>query len=202
MLDQGKQTFGVRLLRGSLLVLMKVLFRIEHHGRENIPAEGPLLIVANHVTYFDPPWISVRVYRRLRIMTWERLFHGRLSGRLLRSLGAFPVSLERPESGAYKAALRILEQGGALLIFPQGGRSSPQKPLPFKHGAARLALRTGATIVPVAVRGGEEVWSNQMLLPRPAKVRVYYLPTITKDQFPENASALTDMIMRRISEVP
>jgi 1-acyl-sn-glycerol-3-phosphate acyltransferase len=198
MLDQGKQTIVVRLLRGTLLLLMRILFRIEHYGWERIPRDGPLLFVANHVTYFDPPWISVRVYRTLRIMAWDKLFRFPLAGQILRWFGAFPISLENPESGAYKAALRILRKGEALMLFPQGGRSSDTSPLPFKEGAARLALRTGATIVPVVVHGGENVWSNQMLLPCPAKVRIYYLPPITKEQFPENTEELMQQVREAI----
>jgi 1-acyl-sn-glycerol-3-phosphate acyltransferase len=198
MLDQGKETFAVRMLRGSLLLLMRMLFRIEHHGWERIPQEGPLLLVSNHVTYFDPPWISVRVYRTLRYMAWDKLFRIPLVGRILRWFGAFPVSLENPESSAYKAALRILQKGEALMIFPEGGRSPDGSLRHFKVGAARLALRTGATIVPVAVQGGERVWSSRMHLPRPAKVRVDYLPPITKENFPNSTEELIKQVREAI----
>jgi 1-acyl-sn-glycerol-3-phosphate acyltransferase len=197
MLDQGKQTVGVRLLRGILLSLMRVLFRIEHYGWESIPSEGPLILVANHVTYFDPPWISVRIYRTMRIMTWDKLFVPP-AGWILQWFGAFPVSLSNPESSAYRIALRVLKNGGALMIFPEGGRSPDGSLMPFKAGAARLALRTGATIVPVAVWGGEKVWSKKMILPRPAKVRVYYLPPIRKEQFPESADELIGQVREAI----
>ncbi len=198
MLDQGKQTFGVRLLRGTLLLLMRILFRIEHHGSENIPSEGPLILAANHVTYFDPPWISVRVYRTVRIMTWDKLFVPP-AGWILRWFGAFPVSLSNPESSAYRAALRVLRRGEALMIFPEGGRSPDGSLMPFKSGAARLALRTGAAIVPVAVHGGERVWSKKMVFPRPAKVHIYYLPPIRPEQFPGNADELIEQVRERIA---
>ena len=172
MLDQGKETLVVRMLRGILLLLMKLLFRIEHRGWERIPKDGPLLFISNHVTYCDPFWIAVRVYRTLRFMAWDKIFSLPLAGRWFHWLGAFPVSLENPEFGAYKAALTVLKKGEALMIFPEGGRSPDGKLLPFKEGAARLALRSGAAIVPVVIIGGEKVWSPRMILPRPAKVRV------------------------------
>ncbi len=199
MLDQGRQTAGVRLLRGTLLLLMRILFRIEHRGWETIPPDGPLLLVANHVTYFDPAWISVRVYRVVRYMAWDKLFIPP-AGWILRWFGAFPVSLENPESGAYKVALRILQEGKALLIFPEGGRSPDGRLAPFKHGAARLALRTGATIVPVVVRGGERVWSKKMSLPRPARVRVEYLRPIRRNEFPNSAETLMQQVRAAISD--
>ncbi len=198
MLDQGKQTVGVRLLRGTLLLLMRILFRIEHHGTENIPGEGPLILAANHVTYFDPPWISVRVYRTVRIMTWDRLFVPP-AGWILRWFGAFPVSLSNPESSAYRAALKVLQRGEALMIFPEGGRSPDGSLMPFKSGAARLALRTRAAIVPVVVCGGDRVWSKKMLLPRPAKVRIYYLPPIRPGQFPRDADELIEQVRDAIA---
>jgi 1-acyl-sn-glycerol-3-phosphate acyltransferase len=203
MLNQGRETIGVRLLRGSLLLLMRILFRIEHHGWERVPPSGPLILAANHVTYFDPPWISVRIYRTLRIMAWDRLFVPP-AGWVLRWLGAFPVSLENPEFSAYRAALRILQRGEALMIFPEGGRSPDGTLMPFRAGAARLALRTGATIVPVVVHGGDRVWSKKMIWPRPAKVRVDYLPPIGREYFPKSAEELIehvrDAILRRQQE--
>ncbi len=198
MLDQGKQTIGVRVLRGTLLFLMRIFFRIEHFGMENIPDEGPLILAANHVTYFDPPWISVRIYRTVRIMTWDRLFIPP-AGWILRWLGAFPVSLSNPESSSYRSALNILQNGEALMIFPEGGRSPDGSLMPFKTGAARLALRTGAAIVPVAVQGGERVWSKEMFLPRPAKVQIHYLPPIRKEQFPSDAVGLTGQLREAIA---
>jgi 1-acyl-sn-glycerol-3-phosphate acyltransferase len=198
MLNQGRETLIVRLLRGTLLLLMKVLFRIEHRGWEKIPANGPLLLISNHVTYCDPFWIAVRVYRTLRFMAWDKIFSFPGVGALFRWLGAFPVSLENPEFSAYKVALGVLKSGEALMIFPEGGRSPDGRLLPFKEGAARLALRSGATIVPVVVHGGENVWSPRMILPRPAKVRIEYLEPIRKEQFPSDAGELLQLVRKEI----
>ncbi len=198
MLDLGKKTVGIRMLRALVLLLLRVLFRIEYHGWERVPGEGPLLIVANHVTYFDPIWIAARVYRTLRYMAWDKLLEIPVAGRIMRWSGAFPVSLESPESSAYKEALRILQNGGALVIFPEGGRSIDGSLGRFKVGAARLALRAGAVILPVVVRGGENVWSKQMRFPRPAKVRVYYQPPLAREEFPEDAAELTELVRQKI----
>jgi 1-acyl-sn-glycerol-3-phosphate acyltransferase len=86
MIDTGKDTWFVRLLRAAFYIAMRIFFRIEHRGWERIPANGPLLIIANHVTYFDPFWIGVRVYRTLRFMAWDKIFRFPLSGRLFRWL--------------------------------------------------------------------------------------------------------------------
>lgn len=191
MLDQSRNTFDVVLLRSTLLLLMRVLFRIEHKGMENIPPEGPLLFVANHTTYFDPFWISVRVYRPVRFMAWDKIFKFWISGAVFRWLGAFPVSLENPEASAFKSALRILRKGEALMIFPEGGRSRDGTLLPFKEGAAHIALKLKIPVIPVVVRGGVRVWGPKMILPMPRKVRVEYYPPIMPDQFESSVSGLT-----------
>jgi 1-acyl-sn-glycerol-3-phosphate acyltransferase len=197
MLDQGRNTLGVRLLRGTLLLLMRILFRIEHHGMENVPLNGPLIVIANHTTYCDPFWISVRIYRALRFMAWDKIFELPIAGSTFRWLGAFPVSLENPESSALKTSLKVLRAGEALMIFPEGGRSPDGNLLPFKEGAAHLALKRGIPILPTVVHGGVRVWGPKMIVPMPRKVRVEYLPVITPDQFENTVPGLT----RQVREV-
>jgi len=205
MLDQGRETLLVKCVRGTMFALMRVLFRIEHHGLENIPPCGPLIIAPNHVTYFDPFWVAVRVYRTLRFMTWDRALAFPVAGTILRWLGAFPVSLENPESSAYRTSLEALRAGQALMIFPEGGRSPDGRLRPLKKGAARLALRTGAAILPVVVLGGHEVWGPQLRLPRPRKVVIEFLPPIhagrveerNRSAFERSARSVTD----RLAEV-
>ncbi len=199
MLDQGKNTLGVRFLRGTLLFLMRILFRIEHRGMENIPPEGPLLIVANHTTYFDPFWISVRIYRAVRYMAWDKIFGFPFAGHIFHWFGAFPVSLESPETSALKTSLKVLRKGEALVIFPEGGRSADGHLLPFKEGAAHLALKLGATVLPVVVHGGVRVWGPRMPLPLPRKVSVEYLPPIKPGEFEKSARDLTEQIRHAIS---
>jgi len=191
LLDLGRSSPGIWLIRNGLLLFMKALFRIEHHGQENIPGKGALIIVANHATYLDPFWIALRLYRTVQYMAMTPLFKYSWINKILRWFGAFPVNLENPESSTIKKALSILKRGGALMIFPEGGRSKEGKLIPFKDGAAKLALRTGATILPVVVLGGAGVWSPRMLVPRPRKVRVRYLEPISKGAFEQTPAELT-----------
>ena len=185
---------------------MRVLFRIEHRGTENIPRNGPLVITPNHVTYFDPFWISAGIRRKVRYMAWDMIFKLPLVDRIFHWLGAFPVNLENPEFGTFKVALQILKKGEALMVFPEGGRSPDDRLQPFKEGAARLALRTGAQVLPVVIHGGLAVWNRKMLFPRPHKVWVDYLPPIScpttgsssKVEFERAASALTEAIRTSI----
>lgn len=188
MLDLGRSNPGVRLFRKGLDFLMKVLFKIEYGGPENIPERDALIVVANHTTFLDPFWIGLRFYRTLHYMAMAPLFKYSWSAKILRWFGAFPVKLENPESSTIKTALSILSRGEALVLFPEGGRSKGGRLTPFKDGAAKLALRTGATILPAVVLGGSRVWPPGMLLPRPGKVRVHYLKPIPREAF-EHMSA-------------
>ncbi len=194
MIDQGKNTWDVRLLRGFLYSIMRLLFRIEHRGMEHIPADGPLIVVANHTTYLDPFLISVRVYRALRFMAWDKIFSFSLSRRLFHWLGAFPVSLENPEASAYKNSVKILRNGEALMIFPEGGRSPDGLLTPFKEGAGRLAIRFGVPILPVVIHGAIKVWGPGMPFPLPRKIVVEFLPLIRPENFEPSARELMDKI--------
>jgi 1-acyl-sn-glycerol-3-phosphate acyltransferase len=199
VLDQGRRGPVVRLLRATLWLTMRLLFRIEHHGADRIPPSGPLIVAPNHVTYFDPFWVAVVIRRTLRFMAWDRIFVLPGVGAFFRWLGAFPVSLENPESSAYRASLRVLGDARALMMFAEGGRSPDGRLQPLKEGVARLALRTGAAILPVAVLGGHEVWGPHLRLPRPRKVVIEYLEPIRppridpgdRARFEEAVGALT-----------
>jgi len=157
---------------------MRVFFRIEHREPSRVPHSGPVLITPNHSTYFDPFWVGVALRRRVRYMAWGAIFRFSLTDRLFRWFGAFPVSLDNPERSAWRAALEVLEAGEALVMFPEGGRSPDGTLRPFKPGAALLALKTGATVVPVAIHGGDAVWGPRLRWPRPRKVVIEFLEPI------------------------
>jgi 1-acyl-sn-glycerol-3-phosphate acyltransferase len=199
MIDQGKKTWDVRVLRGFLRTLMRLLFRIEHRGMEHIPAEGPLIVVANHTTYLDPFLVSVRVYRALRFMAWDKIFIFSWSRRLFTWLGAFPVSLENPEASAYKNSVKILRNGEALMIFPEGGRSPDGRLMPFKEGAGRLAIKLGVPILPVVIHGAIKVWGPGMIIPLPRKITVEFLPLLKPDQFEPTPRELMDRLSSTIA---
>ena len=73
MIDQGSNAISVKLLRAFLMGAMRVLFRIEHRGLGNIPANGPLVIAPNHVTYFDPFWVGAPIRRAVCFMAWDKI---------------------------------------------------------------------------------------------------------------------------------
>ncbi|NNF00250.1 MAG: 1-acyl-sn-glycerol-3-phosphate acyltransferase, partial [Pyrinomonadaceae bacterium] len=103
-----------------------------------------------------------------------------LVGRFIRYFGAFPVSLERVGiAKALKKAREVLRNGDTLVVFPEGSREfSDGRLLPFKTGAAKIAVDAGVPILPVTIRGANRVWSQDHRLPRPGKVEIFYHPIL------------------------
>lgn len=166
-------------LRYFGLAVSRLFWRIEYHGTENIPQnlKTGLLVAPNHQTYFDPFWVCVPIKRKYRFMAWEQAFEWFLIGDLIRYFGAFPINLERGSKEALKEALKSLRSGAALVVFPEGAREfSDGKPLPFKSGAVKIAMAAGVPILPVTIRGGNGIWAQDMKLPHPGKVEIFYHP--------------------------
>jgi 1-acyl-sn-glycerol-3-phosphate acyltransferase len=158
-------------------------FRFVHctyaNGAKNVPLKGPVILAPNHQTYYDPPLVAAFTKRLLAYMAADYLFKVPIFNWLISLYGAFPVKKGSKRS-AYKTAKAILEQGGAFVMFPEGTRTLDGKPLTVQDGVARLALQTGATIVPVSIFGGYEVWPKHIKRPRffrPLRL-IYHKPIV------------------------
>ena len=174
------------ILKPIAVGLMKALFRLEANGREHVPAEGPLLIVANHSSVLDPPLVGGAAPRQLTFLAKAELFKVPGFGALIRRLGAQPLRREGADPSALRAAQRVLQQGGALLVFPEGTRGDEGRLRPPKPGAALLAMQTGVPVVPAYISGSGRAWPRGRRLPRPAKVRVTFGAPLT---FPKAAGS-------------
>jgi 1-acyl-sn-glycerol-3-phosphate acyltransferase len=145
-----------------------------YHGRA--PTYGPLVVMSNHPSFFDPWLVGLAVTNRyIRWMAWEEAFSWPVVGRFIEACRAFPVDLDRPKPSTLKAARALLDRGLALGVFPEGHRSSGLDVLdPFKMGAARLALATSARVLPVTISSGARIaWPPEHRLPRPGpRIRV------------------------------
>ncbi len=163
-------------LRAVLEALFKLLFTYDCVGEEKLPATGGAVISANHPSYLDPILLSLQVERPIRFMAWDALFRVPLLGSLVRLFGAFPVDT-RPGRGreAYEAAKALVLEGELVGIFPEGKRSREGwMEEELRAGAARLALETGAPLVPATIRGAFRAWPYFRALPEPAKIHVRY----------------------------
>ncbi len=153
----------------SLRPVLWLSTRPDWRGAENIPPSGGCLIVANHTSMFDPPVVAHFVYdngRSPRFLAKSSLFKVPLMGRVLRGAGQIPVYREsRDATKAFTAAVEAVNRGECVLVYPEGTvtRDPQLWPMAGKTGAARIALATGAPVIPVAQ------WGAQLVLPRHAK---------------------------------
>ncbi len=140
----------------SIFLRMRFGFRVE--GRQHEPPTGPLIVVSNHVSELDPLVVGCTIRRRVRFMAKIELFRPPLLRWWIKACGAFPVRRGAPDRQALRTARQILEQGGALVMFPEGTRGASVRDLrPPEPGAALLALHTRAVILPVAILGTDTI---------------------------------------------
>jgi 1-acyl-sn-glycerol-3-phosphate acyltransferase len=171
--------------------LFRILFSVEYHGLENVPQGGPVILAGNHPSYLDPILIVLPIKRAVRFMAWDALFRVPLLGPIIKAMGAFPVDTGRGKGeAAYREALRVLMDGEALGIFPEGKRSERGPMDELRTGTARLAIETGAPIIPITIGGAFRAWPKHRLLPKPAKIVVRYHRPIRPGEL--NQAARTD----------
>jgi 1-acyl-sn-glycerol-3-phosphate acyltransferase len=164
------------VFRPGVRGLCRLYFGLELHGTEHIPPDGPLLIIPNHQTYADPALVTIPVRRPVYYMAWDRLFAIPLFGRFIRRLRAFPVDIESSDPRATREAVRLLQAGEAVMIFPEGERTKDGRLGRFKLGAFRLAVALGVPVLPVTITGGHDAWPPGLVWPRPRAMAITYHP--------------------------
>src|SRR5688572_6731894 len=168
--EQGANPFVYWVVRAVLQPFFHLYFRLSRVGREHVPAEGPVIFAANHRSFLDPFVIGTLLRRPMYYVAKKELFERRWQAWVLNALGAFPVDRGASDEEMMRTARAILERGDCVLIFPEGTRVRPGSLGRPRRGVGRLALETGAPVVPVAVIGTEAVRRGWRI--RPHKVRV------------------------------
>jgi 1-acyl-sn-glycerol-3-phosphate acyltransferase len=151
---------------------LHLYFQGRIYGAENVPQVGPLVITANHASDFDPPILSNCVRRPVSYMAKEELFQIPLFNRAIQLYGAYPVKRGSADRSAIRAALAQLEAGWAVGIFLQGTRTPDARISTPKLGAALIAAKTQAPLLPVSLWGTEAIIPKGTKLPRPVPVTV------------------------------
>lgn len=140
-----------RLGRAVTGLIFRLWYRVSFEGQENQPEKGGYILCSNHRTNMDPILVAQPLKYQLFFMAKEELFRNRFIGFILKKLGAFPISRGKGDTGALDFAEETVRAGKVLAIFPEGTRSKDGTLLRPKSGAALIASKTGADILPAAI---------------------------------------------------
>jgi cytidylate kinase len=188
-----------RFARWLCKVFCETIFRLHPAGRENVPDQGPLVLVCNHQSFLDPVFCGIFVKRPLYYLARDTLFRG-LFGRLLVSIQTIPVKRGEADLAAMRIVISKLKQGNGVCLFPEGTRTSDGRITPFKPGFGLLCRRGGAAVVPVVIDGAFEAWPRHKKLFSPGgHIAIHYGKCISAGEVKkmddrELAKLLTDTL--------
>jgi cytidylate kinase len=209
------QSLLVRTVAFVSRMLARVVARVKIEGIENLPPAGPVILAANHVSNADGvvlgAWLTPALKtRRIHWLGKREIFDIPVVGLVLASGGVHPVERGTADVDAFRLAMRILDAGSVLLIFPEGTRSPSGELAEAKDGTASLALKTGAQIVPIGINNSDVIWRKGKSLPSPFPRQTLTMrigkPFRLADELPAGIdrraakAAATQLIMHRIAQ--
>jgi 1-acyl-sn-glycerol-3-phosphate acyltransferase len=168
----SRRTLGYRAFRAFVVAVCSVLFRPTVRGTEHVPSSGPYILAPVHRSNADFAFAVFVTPRKTFFMAKDNLWHSKLLGGFISSMGAFPVHRGSADRAALKAAEAVLRAGEPLVLFPEGTRQEGPLLGPMLEGAAFLSARTGAPIVPIGISGTDRALPKGAKLPRPVHANV------------------------------
>ncbi|HEY7138802.1 MAG TPA: lysophospholipid acyltransferase family protein [Methylomirabilota bacterium] len=191
------------ILKITIALIGRVWFRLSAVGLDQVPREGRLLLASNHLSVLDPALIGCVLPRELDYMAKAELFRIPGFGALIRRLNAHPVDRTGSDSAALRLALRLLGDGRAVLVFPEGTRGTEGQLQSARPGAGMLAALSGAPVVPVYVQGSGRALPKGAVVPRPARVTVSFGAPIrfARERGRARHQEVSDEIMAAISRL-
>ena len=193
---------------------LRLIFRPQVEGRENVPDEGPAIIASNHLSFSDSIFMPLMVRRRVTFVAKSEYFTGRgVKGLLVKTFfvgtGCIPVDRSggREARAAIDTALRVLAAGDLFGIYPEGTRSPDGRLYRGKTGVARLALESGAPVIPVAMLNSDVIQPPGKILPRLMRPKIRFGPPMDFSRYAGMAGdryierAVTDEVMYELMEL-
>lgn len=195
-------------LRGFVVGVARGYFRASVSGAEHVPATGPFILSSIHRSNLDTPLVALVTKRRLRYMGKESLWKSDFGAWFFTGAGGFPVRRGTADREALRACQEVLERGEPLVLFPEGTRQVGAEVTAFHDGAAFLACRTGAPIVPVGLGGTEAAMRKGSKMVYPVKMTVVIGEPLYPPPKPESGRVsrkavrqLTSELSRRVQEL-
>jgi 1-acyl-sn-glycerol-3-phosphate acyltransferase len=171
-----------RRVRAFSRALFACWFRWRRIGLENIPATGPVLLAANHVSFIDPPMIGSAVDRTVSFLARDTLFDVPVVGTVIRKLNSVPVDRDGGGGAGLKAILDRLKAGGCIVLFPEGTRSRDGQLQRAKSGVGLSVLKSEAVVVPVRMFGAFEAFGRHRKFPLPGQITLKFGPPMSFDR--------------------
>ena len=194
--------------------LLKLVFRPQVEGRENVPDSGPAIIASNHLSFSDSIFMPLMVKRRVTFVAKAEYFTGKgIKGWLTKMFfvgtGCIPVDRSggRAAQAAIDTGMRVLHEGNIFGIYPEGTRSPDGRLYRGKTGVARMALESGAPVIPVAMMNSDEIQPTGQIIPNLRRPRIVFgrpldfsrYHGMSGDRFIERA--VTDEIMYELMQL-
>ncbi len=191
------------ILRPIIITIATVVFRMKVSNRKNFP-KGNLILAGNHISNWDPPFIAAATPRAVHFMAKSSLFKTKFLSWFMQKLGAFPIYRRSTvNSGALNRAIELVNEGAAVVIFPEGTRSHDGKMLPAKPGVGYIAHATGAPVQPFLLEGMDDPVGTLLFKSR---FRVTFGTIITADELETQheeggARKSSEFILARVKEL-
>jgi 1-acyl-sn-glycerol-3-phosphate acyltransferase len=167
-----------RVERMLFVTLLYAWFRPKVVGREHIPASGPAILAPVHRSFADFGFAAFCTERKLFFMTKDEMWNNKWLGKLLLTVGAFPVHRESADREALQRAEEVLDRGELLVLFPEGTRREGTAIEDLMEGATFLSARTGAPIIPIGIGGSDLAMPKGSAIPKPYTIQVVIGPPI------------------------
>ena len=196
-----------RAAQAISFLYFKLFHRFRVLGLENTPEEGAFLLASNHISFFDPPALGCRLPRDLHYFARSSLFRG-VFGKLIKALNSIPLDREGADITSFKRALKVLDKGSPLLVFPEGTRSPNGNLQPAKRGIGLLACKAKAPVLPARIFGSFEAFGKKRTCPKlGTRITIVYGPLLAIEDIDPGTRAgkrfdqIAENIMQAIADL-
>lgn len=193
-----------RIARAGTVIFVKILFRLEAIGAENIPEKGSVIVVSNHSSYIDPFIIGAAIKKRQpTYLAKKELFKIPLVNLFVKQF-SLPIDRDKAQPSTIKEIVRRLKNSGMLVMFPEGGRSKDGSLLEVKRGIGMMAALSGAAVVPAYIDGAYEAFPSGAKFIRPRKIKIFFGKPIkidSEDKSKDSHEKIGNNVMEEIRKI-
>jgi 1-acyl-sn-glycerol-3-phosphate acyltransferase len=180
--DSWLRFFWYLLCRFVSVGTVSLFYRLKVYGKQNVPKDGPVLVVCNHQSFLDPMFSQTWVWRPFYFVPRDTLLNVKFWGRLIASFYVIFIRQGQPDIAAMKTIIESLKEGKAVCLYPEGTRSPDGRIDNIKPGFGLMSRRSGAPVLPVVIDGMFEAWPRTQKYPRLGRVGVMYGTPFSAEQ--------------------